>query len=67
MVVTGDTLIVLVVAEVLHEYVVAPLAVKMADDPGQMAVEVTVKLGSGVTLTVEVFAVLQPNEVPVTV
>ena len=67
MVVPGDTLTVLVVAVVLHEYVVAPLAVKVVDRPAQIVALFTATVGIVLTVTVAVFVVIQPNVVPVTV
>ena len=50
-----------------QEYVVAPLAVKVALPPGQIVNELTLTVGVGLTVTVVVFALLHPPEVPVTV
>jgi hypothetical protein len=58
---------VLVEADVLQEYVVAPAAVNVAVDPEHIVALLTVTVGVALTVTVAVFTVLQPPEVPVTV
>jgi hypothetical protein len=50
--VVGETTIGFVVDPLLHEYVVAPLAVNVADEPEQIASEFTVTVGVGFTVTV---------------
>ena len=58
----------LVVAPVLHEYVVAPLAVRLTEVPAQIVVgELTVIVGFGLTVTVVVFVFEHPELVPVIV
>ena len=68
MVVTvGVTLIVDVVAPVLQEYEVAVTVVNTVDVPEQIVGLLTVMVGDGFTVTVEVFDAVQTPEVPVTV
>jgi hypothetical protein len=52
---------------VLHEYVVAPAAVKAAVPPGQIVGELTVVIGNGLTVTVLTAEEVHPEVVPVTV
>ena len=63
----GETATDVVVAPVLHEYVVAPLAVKLAEAPAQMVALLTATVGLGLATTEVVLVFEQPNEVPVTV
>jgi hypothetical protein len=56
-----------VVSPVLHEYVVAPLAVRVAVPPGQIVVEVTDTLKEDPTLTCATSEPEQPLLNPVTV
>jgi hypothetical protein len=64
----GETTIGFVVAPVLHEYVVAPLAVNVADCPEQIAAEFTVIVGFALTLTVATAVFEQPEALdPITV
>ena len=60
----GLTLIVFVVADVLHEYVVAPFAVKTADPPAHIVEEFTVTVGLGFTVTIDVADEVQVPVVP---
>jgi hypothetical protein len=55
------------VPEGLHAYVLAPFAVKVALDPGQIVAELTVTVGKGLTVTRAVAVLTQLPEVPVTV
>jgi hypothetical protein len=64
---TGVTFIALVDAPVFHEYVLAPLAVRVAVVPEHMVDEFTFTVGVAFTLTVAVLAFWQPVVVPVTV
>jgi hypothetical protein len=65
---TGLTVIGFVAAPVLHEYVVAPLAVKVAEVLAQMVGLFTVTIGLEFTVTITVAVFVQPAaEVPVTV
>jgi hypothetical protein len=63
----GVTEIGFVEAPVDHEYESAPLAVNSALSPEQMVGELTVIIGSGLTVTVATAVAEQPVEVPVTV
>jgi hypothetical protein len=51
----------------VHEYVVAPLAVKVAEVPAQTVALFTVTVGVGLTVTWLVSAPVHPLDVPVTV
>ena len=54
--------------EGLHEYVSAPLAVKVAELPIHMEAEFTVRIIAGATVTEDIDVLVQPSElVPVTV
>jgi hypothetical protein len=66
-VVPGETLIGFVVAPVDHVYAVAPLAIRVAEEPLQITGEFTVTAGPGFTVTVETAVEEQPLLVPVTV
>ena len=63
----GDGVIVAVVAPVFQLYVVAPLAVKVAELPAQIVALFTVTVGIGVTVMVAVFVEEHPPVVPVMV
>ena len=52
---------------VLHEYVLAPLAINVAVVPEQIVDEFTVTVGKGVTETFAIPVLVQPDAVPVTV
>jgi hypothetical protein len=65
--VTTEPLVLLKPVAGLQVYVPAPLAVKVALPPEQMVAELTLTVGLGVMVTVEVFASVQPLVVPVTV
>ncbi len=54
-------------APVLHEQVLAPDAVKFADDPEQIVALLTATVGTGFAVTVVVLVFVQPKDVPVTV
>ena len=56
-----------VVAPVLHVQFVAPLAVKIADEPKHNVGLLTLIVGVGFIKTVEVAIPVQPNAVPITV
>jgi hypothetical protein len=55
------------VAPADHVYVVAPAAIKLAVNVGQIAGELTVVTGIGLTVTVATAVEVHPKEVPVTV
>jgi hypothetical protein len=55
------------VAPADHVYVVAPAAIKLAVNVGQIAGELTVVTGRGFTVTVDIADEVHPKEVPVTV
>ena len=57
----------LVVAPVFHEYVVAPLAVRLDEAPTQIVGVFTVNAGAGLTVTDVVLVFEQPELVPVIV
>jgi hypothetical protein len=64
----GDTTIGLVVEPLLHEYVVAPDAVRVADCPEQIAAEFTVTVGFVLILTVATAVFEHPDALdPITV
>jgi hypothetical protein len=63
----GDTTIADVVSPVLHEYVVAPLAVSVAVPPGQIVAELTETFNDEPTLTFETSVPEQPLLKPITV
>ena len=63
----GVAVIVTVAAPVDHAYVVAPLAVNVADTPLHTVADVLVITGNGFTVIVPVVIPVQPEEVPVTV
>lgn len=64
----GETTIELPFAPVLQEYVVAPFARRVADEPAQMLKEGSDKFGVGFTLTADVRVAVQPRvELPLTV
>jgi hypothetical protein len=54
-------------AEGVQEYVVAPVAVRVADPPLQIVGEFTVTTGKRFTVTVEEAVPSQPDVVPVTI
>ena len=68
-VVPGETEMLAVLPPVLHEYVVAPVAVRVEDDPAQIVAgeAVAPTTGLGFTVTVTVAVPVQPKLVPVTV
>jgi hypothetical protein len=69
-VVTGVASAVLTPVEVApadHVYVVAPDAIRLAVNVGQIAGELTVVTGRGLTVTVATAVDVHPKEVPVTV
>ena len=64
----GVTVIGLVVAPVLHEYIEPPLAVNVALPPGHIVGELTVIVAGGPIVTVAIAVPVQPAaSVPVTV
>jgi hypothetical protein len=63
----GETVIGLVVSPVFHEYVSAPDAVNVADDPVVIVGELTATDNEGPIVTVATADPEQPFEVPVTV
>ena len=63
----GVTVIGLIVAPVLHKYVVAPAAVNVAVCPAQIVGELTIIIGRGVTVTMAIAVFEQPDVVPITV
>jgi hypothetical protein len=66
-VLVGDTVITDVVSPVLHEYVVAPLAVRVAVPPGQMVAEFTETFNDEPRFTFATSVPEQPLLNPVTV
>lgn len=63
----GETFNGLDVEPVFHEYVEAPLAVKVAVPPAQIVGELTITVGRGVTDTFDTAVLVQPFVAPVTV
>jgi hypothetical protein len=63
----GETVIGFVISPVFHEYVSAPEAVKVADDPEVMVGELTVTFKSPLTVTVAIANPEHPLSVAVTV
>jgi hypothetical protein len=48
----------------LHAYVLAPVAVRVIEPPGQIVAEFTVTIGKGFTVTTEVTVPVHPPELP---
>ena len=64
----GLTIIAAVAAPIFQEYVVAPVAVNVAEPiPLHMLDVFELTVGKALTVMVDVFALLQPHDVPVTV
>jgi hypothetical protein len=66
-VVLGLTVWVFALTPLLHVYVLAPLTFKVAVCPEQIAVELTVSVGTALTVTVVVLTPLHPAVEPATV
>lgn len=64
---TNYTVIEDVVAPVFHEYVVAPVAIKLAELPEQIVAFDIATVGVELTVTDTVFVFEHPFDVPVTV
>ena len=63
----GDALMLALIADVFHAYVLAPVAVRVAEFPIQMVALFTVIVGVGLTVMVVVFVAVHPLVVPVIV
>jgi hypothetical protein len=63
----GVTVIEEVVEPVFQEYVLAPVAVKVATEPIQIVLEEAATVGVAFTITLKVLVLVHPAVVPVTV